>query len=154
VKARAPDARTWRARARRRCVSADGGYDGGMMGYDERDRERARNGVRGLRSGTYGFGGPSGGVVHSPEIQRLKETINPTNFDINPKCARARARRRCQRTPSFAHARRYVAARARRVCAAACVVLLKVLTRWRVVAAGRQVRTFLRDQVVLGGRRA
>ena len=72
-----------------------GGYDGGMMGYDgrgqrddERDRERARNGVRGLRSGTYGFGGPSVGVVHSPEIQRLKETINPAQFDTQPKFAR------------------------------------------------------------------
>merc|ERR1719331_5331 len=63
-------------------------YDGRGQRDDERDRERARNGVRGLRSGTYGFGGPNGAVVHSPEIQRLKETINPAQFDVNPKYAR------------------------------------------------------------------
>ena len=50
---------------------------------DERDRERARNGVRGLRSGTFGFGAQTGSVVHSPEIMRLKETINPIQFDVS-----------------------------------------------------------------------
>ena len=75
-----------------------GGYGRGMMGGDgmmqrddERDRERARNGVRGLRSGTFGFGnhqGTGGGVNHSPEIKRLMETINPTVFDTNFKFAR------------------------------------------------------------------
>ena len=59
---------------------------GGGMRDDERDRERARNGVRGLRSGTFGFGGGSfggggGPVNHSPEIQRLKATINPSQLD-------------------------------------------------------------------------
>ena len=77
-----------------------GGYGrgDGMMGFegpgrqrdDERDRERARNGVRGLRSGTFGFGGQMGEAMvrHSPEIMRLKETINPMQFDTNPKYAR------------------------------------------------------------------
>ena len=51
---------------------------------DERARERARNGVRGLRSGTYGF---RGAMVHSPEIQRLQERINPLDFDTDPRCA-------------------------------------------------------------------
>ena len=68
-----------------------GGFDGPMRQRDdERDHERARNGVRGLRSGTFGFGSQAGGgaVHHSPEIMRLKETINPVHFDPNPKFAR------------------------------------------------------------------
>ena len=68
-----------------------GGYAGGFEDRgkrdEERDRERARNGVRGLRSG---FGGmtPMGPPVHTPEVMRLKETINPAEFEIAPKFAR------------------------------------------------------------------
>jgi len=73
-----------------------GGGRGGMGFVDdrgkrdeERDRERARNGVRGLRSGNMAqisaFGGPN---LVSAEVMRLKETINPMHFECNPKCAR------------------------------------------------------------------
>ena len=55
----------------------------------ERDRERARNGVRGVRSGNMGqmsaFGG---GNLVSTEVMRLKETINPAHLECNPKAAR------------------------------------------------------------------
>jgi len=67
----------------------------GMYGDDrgkrdeERDRERARNGVRGLRSGGGGqmsmFGGPN---LASAEVMRLKETINPMHFECSPRHAR------------------------------------------------------------------
>lgn len=53
---------------------------------EERDRERARNGVRGLRSG--GYMNPMGPPMHTPEVMRLKETINPPEFEIAPKYAR------------------------------------------------------------------
>lgn len=80
----------------------NGGWsaDGAMMGGggfdprqrdDERERERARNGVRGLRTGTYGFGAGNHGdgvVSHSAEIRRLMETINPEHFDAKPRAAR------------------------------------------------------------------
>ena len=55
----------------------------------ERDRERARSGVRGVRSGNMGqmsaFGG---GNLVSTEVMRLKETINPAHLECNPKAAR------------------------------------------------------------------
>merc|ERR1712097_227205 len=62
----------------------DGG--GGSMGDDE----RARNGVRGLRTGAQhavnAMGQPMMGpaTMVSPEVARLKETINPAHFDCNP----------------------------------------------------------------------
>lgn len=67
-----------------------GGYPPHMGGYpprdDERERERARNGVRGLRWG--GAGGQMGPIVHTPEVRRLMETINPAHFELAPKLAR------------------------------------------------------------------
>jgi YTH domain-containing family protein len=73
------------------------GRGGGPMGVgfddrgkrdEERDRERARNGVRGLRSGGFGAAGTMPPPVHTQEVVRLKETINPPDFEINPKFAR------------------------------------------------------------------
>ena len=68
-----------------------GGYGGGgSMGDDE----RARNGVRGLRTGAQhavnAMGQPMMGpaTMVSPEVARLKETINPAHFDCNPSYAR------------------------------------------------------------------
>ena len=68
-------------------------YDMRMQRDDERDRERARNGVRGLRSNPLsGFGYSGFGAITMvnipPEIARLKDTINPMTFDIAPKYAR------------------------------------------------------------------
>lgn len=71
---------------------------GGPMGYDdprkrdeERDRERARSGVRGLRTGfvasTPGVIG-AGTSAMSAEVARIKESVNPAHFDCNPKLAR------------------------------------------------------------------
>ena len=58
------------------------------------DDERARNGVRGLRTGAQhavnAMGQPMMGpaTMVSPEVARLKETINPAHFDCNPSYAR------------------------------------------------------------------
>ena len=67
---------------------AMGGFEDRGKRDEERDRERARNGVRGLRSGGFGMAGTMGPPVHTPEVMRLKETINPPDFEINPKYAR------------------------------------------------------------------
>jgi len=80
-----------------------GGYGGGMgptggYGYDdprkrddERDRERARTGVRGVRTGCVmpvpGAVG-AGTSAMSAEVKRLKEMVNPPHLDCHPKCAR------------------------------------------------------------------
>lgn len=64
------------------------GFDDRGKRDDERDRERARNGVRGMRSGGFGMAGTMGPTVHTPEVMRLKETINPQDFEINPIFAR------------------------------------------------------------------
>lgn len=64
------------------------GYDGPKRD-EERDRERARNGVRGLRSGNMaGIPGIGGGNAVSAEVMRLKELVNPIEFETNPKFAR------------------------------------------------------------------
>ena len=57
---------------------------------EERERERARNGVRGLRScGSGGLGGAPGGSVHfSAEVLRIKDSLDSVSFDPNPKYAR------------------------------------------------------------------
>uniref|UniRef100_A0A7S0JCS6 YTH domain-containing protein n=1 Tax=Calcidiscus leptoporus TaxID=127549 RepID=A0A7S0JCS6_9EUKA len=85
-------------------MAYDGGYEAGRGGgrgrgrggpnfdtqhkNEERDRERARNGVRGLRSGT-AFGSIGSGVsVLSAEMLHLTESINPPSFDVQPKFAR------------------------------------------------------------------
>ena len=47
----------------------------------EREHERARNGVRGLRCNGFDVMTNSG-VGHSPEIVRLMETVNPCHYDV------------------------------------------------------------------------
>jgi len=80
-----------------------GGYGGAMgptggYGYDdprkrdeERDRERARTGVRGVRTGCVmpvpGAVG-AGTSAMSAEVKRLKEMVNPPHLDCHPKSAR------------------------------------------------------------------
>lgn len=64
-----------------------GGFDDRKRD-EERDRERARNGVRGLRSGVGGMGMGGAATAMTAEVMRIKEGINPANFDANPKFAR------------------------------------------------------------------
>ena len=74
-------------------------YATGYMGDDarrrdeERDRERARNGIRGTRVGAHMGMGILGGLgsgysAMSLEVQRLKDMVNPTTFDTTAKNAR------------------------------------------------------------------
>jgi len=65
-----------------------GGFDDARKRDEERDRERARNGVRGLRSGLGGMGTGGPGNAVSAEVMRIKETLDPPTFDSNPKFAR------------------------------------------------------------------
>jgi len=72
-------------------VSGQAGYDDPRKRDDERDRERARSGVRGLRTGFVAT--PSGAIgagtsAMSSEVARIKESVNSTTLECSPKNAR------------------------------------------------------------------
>jgi hypothetical protein len=72
-------------------VAGSMGYDDPRKRDEERDRDRARSGVRGLRTG---FVASAPGVIGagtsamSAEVARIKESVNPAQFDCNLKFAR------------------------------------------------------------------
>ena len=65
------------------------GYDGSRRHDEERDRERARHGVRGLRCGSVADSATiGGGSVVSAQVTRLQKSVNPSELDTNPKFGR------------------------------------------------------------------